>query len=174
MLFLCLSVAACPVPLSSTGLKAQLAAAHQVRSRNGDFAAVLGKGPLAVQELSRHMMDLEAAKQLLLQSSVKPLLTQVAQHNDCHIVVVSGNEALIGLVVSELSFEVADGSLHAYCWPASRCHKSGTLHFCGQACSCHRPVCSPTVASADMLLDFAHLPPWLVIITTTTTITLTG
>ena len=78
-----------PPKLPPPGLQAQLAAAQQVRSRSGEFAALLSKGPSAAQELQGRVLELEATRQLLQQNNVKPLLGQVAQHNDCHIVVVS-------------------------------------------------------------------------------------
>lgn len=61
---------------------------QQVRSRSGEFAALLGKGPSAVQELQRQARDAEAAMMLLKHSSLKHLIQEVADLNDCHIVVV--------------------------------------------------------------------------------------
>jgi hypothetical protein len=68
---------------------------QQVRSRSGDFAALLGKGPSAVQELQQQVRDAEAAMMLLKHSSLKHLIQEVADLNDCHIVVVgAGVEGL--------------------------------------------------------------------------------
>lgn len=70
------------------GLRAELAAVQQVRSRSGEFATLLGKGPSAVRELQRQSKDAEAAMMLLKHSSLKHLIQEVADLNDCHIVVV--------------------------------------------------------------------------------------
>jgi len=71
------------------GLQAQLAGVQQVRGQSGDFAMLLSQGPSAVQELTGHLMALESTKKMLLHGSLKELIAQVAQLNDCHIVVVS-------------------------------------------------------------------------------------
>jgi hypothetical protein len=72
------------------GLKAQVAAVQQVHNQSGEFAAWLGKGSSAVQELQRQLQEAERTMLLLKETSLKPLIQEVAELNDCHIVVVSG------------------------------------------------------------------------------------
>lgn len=72
------------------GLKAQLAAVQQVHNQSGEFAAWLGKGSSAVQELQRQLHEAERSMVLLKETSLKPLIQEVAELNGCHIVVVSG------------------------------------------------------------------------------------
>lgn len=72
------------------GLKAELAAIKQVQNQSGEFAAWLSKGSSAVQELQRQVQEAQQAMILHKDSSLKPLIHEVAYLNDCHIVVVSG------------------------------------------------------------------------------------
>lgn len=62
---------------------------QQIRSQSGEFAALLNKGPSAIQELQQQVKDAGAAMMLLKHTSLKHLLREVADLNDCHIVVVS-------------------------------------------------------------------------------------
>jgi hypothetical protein len=71
------------------GLKAQISAAQQVCARSGEFAALLGRGASAVQELQQQVEETGAAMLLLKERSLKPLMQEVAELNDGHIVVVS-------------------------------------------------------------------------------------
>jgi regulator of protease activity HflC (stomatin/prohibitin superfamily) len=71
------------------GLKAQISAAQQVRAHSGEFASLLGRGASAVQELQQQVGETRAAMLLLKQRSLKPLMQEVAELNDGHIVVVS-------------------------------------------------------------------------------------
>lgn len=84
-------------PCLPAGVKAQLSAAQQVRSHSGEFAALLGRGAAAVQELQQQVQDTDAAILLLKQRSLKPLMQEVAALNDGHIVVVSGVAVVVGV-----------------------------------------------------------------------------
>lgn len=64
-----------------------------MRSSTGEFGALLSKGPAAaLHQLRLAVGEAESARRHLQEGSVLPLMTQVAQLNDCHIVVVSERE----------------------------------------------------------------------------------
>lgn len=69
-------------------MQAQLAAAQQVRSCSGDFAALLRQGPAAVGHLASRLMVLEGDKVALERGTVAALTVDVARLNDNHIIVV--------------------------------------------------------------------------------------
>lgn len=71
------------------GLRAEIAAVQRVRSHTGEFAALLSKGPESIPQLQQQLRDAEAAMMLIKHNSLKHLIQEVADHNDCHIVVVS-------------------------------------------------------------------------------------
>jgi hypothetical protein len=71
------------------GIRAELAALQQIRSQSGEFGALLGRGPSAIQDLQQQVKDAGAAMMLLKHTILKHLIREVADLNDCHIVVVS-------------------------------------------------------------------------------------
>lgn len=82
-------VAAVRSSVLPAGLRAELSAMQQIRSRSGEFAALLSRGPSAIQDLQQQVKDAGAAMMMLKHTSLKHLIREVADLNDCHIVVVS-------------------------------------------------------------------------------------
>eukprot|EP00878_Enallax_costatus_P032597 GHUV01035839.1.p1 GENE.GHUV01035839.1~~GHUV01035839.1.p1 ORF type:complete len:609 (+),score=232.28 GHUV01035839.1:862-2688(+) len=68
------------------GVKAQLAAAHDVRSKSGGFARYRNMGPEAVGQLQHEVSQLEEQRQLLFNENLPSLTELMARLNDTYIV----------------------------------------------------------------------------------------